>query len=183
MSMINPVANQVSQPWLSQEQTAQQNVNQNVRVGQEASVSYAPNSAEWVRNNPATETKEKEKSRDKHGSAKNEQECQTCQHRRYQDGSNDSGVSFQTPQHISPESSGMVVAGHEAEHVFRNRIQAELENREMVYQRVALHTDICPECGRVYVSGGTTTSVSREKGEESEQLAFAIPGGKLDTMA
>lgn len=32
-----------------------------------------------------------------------EAECQTCKERKYQDGSNDPGVSFKTPASISPE--------------------------------------------------------------------------------
>ena len=180
MSMINPVGNQVSQPFLSQDQTAQQNVSQNVRVGQEASANYAPNSAEWVRNNPVAQTKEKEKARAKLAQAK--EECQTCAGRRYQDGSNDMGVSFKTPQHISPEQSASAVAAHESEHVSRNRAQAEINNKEVVYQRVALQTDICPECGKVYVSGGTTTTVTRDN-PQKEQYDFAVAGNLLDTRA
>ena len=30
----------------------------------------------------------------------------------------------------------------------------------MVSQSVTLHTDICPECGKPYISGGTTRTVT-----------------------
>ena len=40
-------------------------------------------------------------------------ECQTCKNRKYVDGSNEGNVSFKTPGHISPESSGAVVMAHE----------------------------------------------------------------------
>lgn len=94
-----------------------------------------------------------------------EAECQTCKERKYQDGSDDPGVSFQTPGHIDASVSASVVRGHEMEHVVREQAQAKLEGREVVRQSVTLHNAICPECGRVYVSGGTTrttTAAARE---------------------
>jgi hypothetical protein len=48
-------------------------------------------------------------------------------------------------------------------HVFREQDAARREGREIVSQSVQIHTAVCPECGRVYVSGGKTTTVSREK--------------------
>ena len=88
-----------------------------------------------------------------------EGECQTCEERKYQDGSNDPGVSFKTAAHISPEMSNATVRGHEMEHVVRNRAKAEREDREIVSQSVTLSTAICPECGKIYTSGGTTRTV------------------------
>lgn len=90
-----------------------------------------------------------------------ESECQTCKERKYQDGSNDPGVSFKTPSTIAPEQAASVVRGHEQEHVVREQAQARQENREVVSQSVTMHTAICPECGRVYVSGGTTRTTTR----------------------
>lgn len=90
-----------------------------------------------------------------------ESECQTCKERKYQDGSNDPGVSFKTPSTIAPEQAASVVRGHEQEHVVREQAQAKRENREVVSQTVTMHTAICPECGRVYVSGGTTRTTTR----------------------
>lgn len=90
-----------------------------------------------------------------------EGECQTCKERKYQDGSNDPGVSFKTPSRIAPEQAAAVVRGHEQEHVVREQAQARRENREVVSQSVTLHTAICPECGKAYVSGGTTRTTTR----------------------
>lgn len=90
-------------------------------------------------------------------------ECQTCKNRKYQDGSDDPGVSFKSASHIDPDTASSVVRGHEMEHVYRNQAKAEREGREVVSQTVTLHTGICPECGRSYVSGGETRTVTRAK--------------------
>ena len=89
-----------------------------------------------------------------------EKECRTCKERKYQDGSDDPGVSYQTPTHISPEQAASAVRGHEMEHVVREQASAEREGRRVVSQSVSMHTAICPECGRVYVSGGTTRTTT-----------------------
>lgn len=89
-----------------------------------------------------------------------EGKCQTCEKRKYQDESDDMGVSFQTPTNISPEQVASAVRGHENEHVVREQAKAEREDRKVVSQSVTLHTDICPECGKVYISGGTTRTVT-----------------------
>ena len=99
-----------------------------------------------------------------------ETECQTCARRKYQDGSDDPGVSFKSPTHISPEQAGSAVRGHEQEHVVREQAAAQREGREVVRQSVSIHTDICPECGRVYISGGTTETVTSGKDAEPEKL-------------
>lgn len=97
-------------------------------------------------------------------------ECQTCERRKYQDGSNDMGVSFKTPTRIAPEAAGAAVRSHEQEHVSRERAKAEREDRRVVSQSVTLHTDICPECGRVYISGGTTQTTTAAKPEPAEAV-------------
>lgn len=97
-------------------------------------------------------------------------ECKTCAERKYQDGSDDPGVSFKTAAHISPEQAAAKVRSHEYEHVVREQSKADRENKEVVSQSVRLHTDICPECGRTYVSGGVTNTVTRDKGEPQEQV-------------
>lgn len=91
-----------------------------------------------------------------------EGQCQTCKERKYQDGSNDPGVSYQTPTNIDPTQAASAVRGHEQEHVVREQAKAKREGREVVSQSVTLHTDICPECGKVYISGGTTRTTTRE---------------------
>ncbi len=95
-----------------------------------------------------------------------EGECQTCEQRKYQDGSDDMGVSFQTPTKISPEAAGAAVRGHEQEHVSREQAKAKREGKEVVSQSVVIHTSVCPECGKVYVSGGTTKTTTATKPEE-----------------
>ena len=93
-----------------------------------------------------------------------EGECQTCKERKYQDGSNDPGVSFKTPTNIAPEQVASAVRGHENEHVVREQAKAQREDRKVVSQSVTIHNDICPECGKVYVSGGTTRTVTKAAG-------------------
>ena len=94
-----------------------------------------------------------------------EGECQTCEKRKYQDGSDDMGVSYQTPTNIAPEQAASAVRGHENEHVVRERAKADREDRRVVSQSVTHHTDICPECGKAYVSGGTTRTVTAAERE------------------
>ncbi len=105
-------------------------------------------------------------------------ECQTCENRRYQDGSDDNGVSFQTPTKIDPKSAAAQVKGHEMEHVYRNQAKAEREGNEIVSQSVTLHTGICPECGKTYISGGTTRTSIRGGGKEDERFNVGIKGAE-----
>lgn len=97
-----------------------------------------------------------------------EGECKTCEQRKYQDGSDDPGVSFKTAAHISPEQAAAAVRGHEMEHVVREQSKAEREDREVISQSVSIHTAICPECGKAYVSGGTTRTVTAESQDIAE---------------
>ena len=95
-------------------------------------------------------------------------ECQTCKTRKYKDGSNDPGVSFKTPTHLSPENAVSAIRSHEGEHVSHARAQARREGQEIVSQSVTYRMDTCPECGRTYMSGGTTRTVFRSSQEPSE---------------
>ena len=88
-------------------------------------------------------------------------ECETCRKRRYQDDSNDSGVSFQSPTRLDPAVAGARVRGHEMEHVRREKAKADEDGRRIVSQTVQIKTDICEECGKIYVAGGLTRTVSR----------------------
>jgi hypothetical protein len=97
-------------------------------------------------------------------------ECQTCKNRKYKDGSDDPSVSFQTPTKISPQNAARAVAGHEREHVVHEQADAKREGREVVSQSVTIHTSVCPDCGRVYVSGGTTRTSTREKSDAPEPI-------------
>ena len=98
-----------------------------------------------------------------------EGECQTCEERKYQDGSDDMGVSFQTPTNIKPEQAASAVRGHEMEHVYREQAKADREGRKVVSQSVTMHTEICPECGKSYVSGGTTRTVTKADTDSAAQ--------------
>lgn len=98
-----------------------------------------------------------------------EAECQTCKDRKYQDGSNDPGVSFKTPTKLTPEQAATAVRGHEMEHVVREQAKAEREDRRVVQQNVTLHTDICPECGEPFISGGVTRTVTKANPEPEMQ--------------
>lgn len=97
--------------------------------------------------------------------AAEEGRCETCEQRKYQDGSDDAGVSFKTPTRIDPGQVASAVRGHEMEHVYREQARAQREGRKVVSQSVTLHTAICPECGKAYVSGGTTRTATRAVSE------------------
>jgi ribosomal protein L32 len=99
------------------------------------------------------------------------QECQTCKSRKYQDVSNDSSVSFQAPSHISPGAAPSAVASHEREHVSHEQSKAARDDRRVVSQTVTLETSICPECGRVYISGGVTRTLTAAKSPSAESAA------------
>ncbi len=120
--------------------------------------------------------------------ADGKKECQTCKNRKYKDGSNDPGVSFKSAQGVSPEKAAGAVRSHEAEHVRRESAKAEREGAEVISQNVQIHTAVCPECGRTYVSGGTTTTTTA-KAAESEYKKSAeynkqdIRGGNVDMAA
>jgi len=98
-----------------------------------------------------------------------EGECQTCKERKYQDGSDDMGVSFQTPTNVDPDLAASAVRGHEMEHVVRERAKADREDRKVVSQSVTYHMAICPECGKAYVSGGTTKTTTKANPQETQQ--------------
>lgn len=96
-------------------------------------------------------------------------ECETCKHRKYQDGSDENDVSFQTATHIDPAAAGAKVRAHEQEHVANAYEKAEETGGKVLSVGVSLHTAICPECGRVYVAGGVTHSiVETPKGDQKK---------------
>lgn len=101
---------------------------------------------------PAEELEEKVKKRTDPNT-----ECETCKNRKYVDGS-DEMVSFKTAQHIPQAAVATRVRAHEQEHVSNAYTKAAQDNGKVLQASVAIHTAICPECGRTYVSGGTTTT-------------------------
>ena len=117
-------------------------------------------------------------------------ECETCKERKYQDGS-DEMVSFKSAQHISPTEAGSRVRAHEQEHVMNAYEKAEEKGGKVLQASVSIHTAVCPECGRTYVSGGeTNTKIEYSHEEESpymkarkKQDAQLLPGMNLDISA
>ncbi len=102
----------------------------------------------------------------KTGMPSSPEECETCKNRKYQDGS-DEMVSFKAPGHISPESAPAAVRSHEQEHVTNAYSKAALNNGKVLQASVTIHTSVCPECGRSYVSGGTTHTQIKYYNEEN----------------
>lgn len=113
-------------------------------------------------------------------------ECSTCATRMYQDGS-DEDVSFKTASHVSPNAAGAAVRSHEGEHVSNAYKKAATNNGKVLSCGVAIHMSVCPECGRSYVSGGTTrTSIKYNEDNpyganaKSMDAAAGLPGQKID---
>ena len=103
-------------------------------------------------------------------------ECQTCKNRAYRDVSNDSTVSFQTATRIAPAAAESLVRAHEQEHVSHEQAKATENGDKVVAQTVSIQHDICPECGRSYVVGGTTTTMTRSGADKSEAPANGAKG-------
>lgn len=112
-------------------------------------------------------------------------ECQTCKNRRYQDDSDDSGVSFQSATRVAPGAADMAVRSHENEHVARNRDKAERNGMKIVSQSVTIKRAICPECGKVYTAGGVTRT--KMITDTSDRYTVGMfdnkPGQNLNTVA
>ena len=83
-------------------------------------------------------------------------ECETCKNRKYIDGSDEANVSFKNAAHVSPEAAGAAVRAHEGQHVSNAYSKASEKDGKVISASVRIHTAICPECGRSYVSGGVT---------------------------
>lgn len=102
----------------------------------------------------------------KPGAKSSPAECETCKNRKYQDGS-DEMVSFKSATHISPSAAGAAVRSHEQEHVSNAYRDAAMNNGRVLRASVTIHTSVCPECGRSYVSGGTTNTQIKYYNEEN----------------
>ena len=116
-------------------------------------------------------------------------ECQTCKERKYKDGSNEN-VSFKAAAHISPGAAGAVVRAHEGEHVSNAYTKAAQKNGKVISASVSIHTSTCPECGRTYVSGGTTRTAIKYSNEKNpyqrnqkSQDALRLRGRNIDYAA
>ncbi len=108
-------------------------------------------------------------------------ECQTCENRRYQDGSNENNVSFKSASKVAPEAAASAVRSHEQQHVSNAYNKAELGNGKVVSATVSIHTSVCPECGKTYVSGGTTRTQIRYRNEDNpyQKNLKALQGNAL----
>ena len=84
-------------------------------------------------------------------------ECQTCKNRKYVDGS-DEMVSFKTPTKMSPARAAAGVRAHEQEHVNNAYGKAAAKDGKVLQASVSLKMAVCPECGRTYIAGGSTTT-------------------------
>lgn len=116
-------------------------------------------------------------------------DCETCKTRKYQDGS-DENVSFKSASHISPQAAGAAVRAHENEHVNNAYKKAAQRNGEVLSATVSIHTAVCPECGRSYVSGGETNTMIKYTNESNpyqKELkrtdAARLRGAHLDLIA
>lgn len=97
-------------------------------------------------------------------------QCETCRKRRYQDDSNDNGVSCQMPTKMNPTAASYKVKAHEMEHVRREQMKAKEDDRKVISQSVRIMTDRCEECGATYVSGGYTRTITRADYSDLQQL-------------
>ncbi len=114
---------------------------------------------------PLEEKKEKEH-KERMGIEDPSEECQTCKNRKYKDGS-DEMVSFKSATHLSPERAASAVRAHEQEHVSNAYTKAANKNGKVLSASVTIRMAICPECGRSYVSGGTTNTQIKYYNEDN----------------
>ena len=126
----------------------------------------------------------------KPGKRSSPEDCETCANRKYQDGSDEDNVSFKTASHISPESAGAKVRAHEGEHVSNAYKKAAQQNGKVLNASVSIHTSVCPECGRTYVSGGVTHTMIKYTNEDNpytknqkELEAAMFKGANIDYAA
>ncbi len=107
------------------------------------------------------------------------EKCETCENRKYVDGSNEADVSFKSPGHIDPSSAASVVSAHEHQHVANAIQEGNKPDAELVSVSVSLKTDTCPECGRTYVSGGVTHTQIKHTADGSDMdKAMAVQRGE-----
>ncbi len=117
-------------------------------------------------------------------------ECETCKNRKYQDGSDENNVSFKSASHISPEAAATAVRAHENEHVSNAYKKAAEDDGKVLNASVTIKTSICPECGKVYVSGGLTKTSIQYTNEDNPYTqnqksldSLATRGANIDYAA
>jgi hypothetical protein len=109
-------------------------------------------------------------------------ECQACKSRKYADVSGDATVSFQSPTKLSPASAEVAVRAHEQQHVVHEQARAKEEGRVVVSQDVNIRYAICPECGRMYVAGGTTVTATRPQSSSTYNDSSRGSGSKKSNV-
>lgn len=147
--------------------------------------SYIYSAVSYVSNQVSPNTEEAKKI----GATSSPEECDTCKNRKYQDDSNEN-VSFKSASHISPNAAGSAVRAHEGEHVANAYEKATQNNGKVVNASVSIHTSVCPECGRTYVSGGTTNTTIKysnetnpyQQNQKSLDASYMI-GANIDYVA
>lgn len=114
-------------------------------------------------------------------------ECQTCKNRKYVDGSDEANVSFKAAAHVDPSAAGAAVRNHEGQHVSNAYKKAAEGDGQVVRASVSIHMAVCPECGRSYVSGGTTRTTISYTNEQNpyqqnrkSQDSLATAGANVD---
>ncbi len=133
---------------------------QTVRVGRSPEdMKNARENAYKVMESPAAEKMRKRLGLEK---------CETCESRKYVDGSNEGDVSFKAPGHIDPAAAPAVVRAHEQEHVANAVQEGNRPDAELISATVTIKTSICPECGRTYVCGGVTHTMMRHSADGSD---------------
>lgn len=149
----------------------------------QSGISYRPGYDTYGVQLPGSEAENKNPALEKAKKANGTEECQTCKNRKYKDGS-DEMVSFKSPAHISAAASASMVRAHEQEHVTNAYAKAATGNGKVLNASVTLQTAICPECGRSYVSGGTTNTQIKYYNEENpyQQDLKAADGTKYRGM-
>lgn len=152
---------------LSNNQSKNRNVQQNNNTQMENSLVYNANIKNNVENKTAAGVQKKDVTKAEKKEDEDIGSCKTCSERRYQDGSDDSGVSFQSPTRINPQQTAAMVRSHENEHYSREATKAKIEDKDVLVNNIRLHSAVCPDCGKIYVSGGETTTVTKTRGKDS----------------
>ena len=137
-------------------------------------IKAGPEAERTVVRNPGESTEKKA------GRKSSPAECQTCKERKYQDGS-DENVSFKAASHIDPSAAASRVRSHEQEHVSNAYKDAAQNNGKVLSCNVTIKSAVCPECGRTYVSGGTTATQIKYYNEENpyqKDMTSADAAGK-----
>ncbi len=111
--------------------------------------------------------------------------CKTCASRKYKDVSSDCGVSFQSATKLPSATAGISVMSHEGEHVSRETAKAQKQGSIITQKTVTAKMSVCPDCGRMYIAGGTTKITTKTPQSSGANVAsmnnvLARAGEKID---